>query len=113
MPNKKTHVVVGGLAGASYSIAKTPDPDIFSVAGGTAAGMFGGALPDLMEPASSPNHRAFGHSLLLGGAIAVAAKRLEESGWDDYCLEQAAYHRDLHLGAGRDEDRIGHLLAEA
>ena len=41
------------------------------------AGILGGVLPDLLEPATNPNHRAFFHSLLTlaGLALLVAAVR--------------------------------------
>jgi membrane-bound metal-dependent hydrolase YbcI (DUF457 family) len=39
-----------------------------------------GTLPDLLEPATNPNHRQFFHSVVFMGAIAVLMHKLYE--WD-------------------------------
>jgi len=36
---------------------------------GAGVGVIGGVLPDLLEPATTPNHREFFHSVVLGIAI--------------------------------------------
>jgi inner membrane protein len=47
----------------------------FAMAGGT-AGYALGLLPDLLEPATSPNHRQFFHSILFGAAIVGVGHKL-------------------------------------
>jgi len=45
------------------------------VVGGLAASMFTN-LPDMLEPATSPNHRAFFHSLVFGGLLVAGMGEL-------------------------------------
>lgn len=67
--NRSAHVIAGSITSASvYAIiTKSLDEEqtlkgfiFFLVAGG-----FMGALPDIIEPATSPNHRSFFHSIAL------------------------------------------------
>jgi membrane-bound metal-dependent hydrolase YbcI (DUF457 family) len=39
----------------------------------TGLGLVVGTAPDALEPATDPNHRAFGHSLALGAGLAKFA----------------------------------------
>ena len=81
MPNSKKHATVGGVLGLSlFAInnfikqynQKQSDPNykfdwtelaLTSFAGG-AIGAVAGLLPDILEPATSPNHRKIFHSTL-------------------------------------------------
>jgi inner membrane protein len=81
MPNCKTHFIAGALVGATVnliiqSLEMAMDYDrefdwgeFFLCAG---AGAFAGLAPDILEPATSPNHRQFFHSLVSAGLIACA-----------------------------------------
>ena len=91
MPNLKRHLtvgaVVGGGANLAWQLAKmysSPIPpkglwetieciDFVQLAAFAAGGAAIAALPDLLEPATSPNHRALFHSLACGGVICFAA----------------------------------------
>ncbi len=77
MPGKRTHSGVGlaiGL-GAGVLAVQGGDPEyrVIEVAFAGLGGWIGGVTPDLLEPASDPNHRAFFHSLTAGGGIAAVA----------------------------------------
>jgi len=81
MPNAKTHLIIGGLTGAAVNIhlqLNRLDADesatfdwgellVCAVASGAAA-----LLPDILEPATSPSHRKFCHSLAMAGLVAYA-----------------------------------------
>ena len=91
MPDSKTHIPVGAAIGAGanltwqlYNIFESPNPPngfwetieridflelVFFALGGAAVA----ALPDVIEPASNPNHRAMFHSLACAGAIGYGA----------------------------------------
>jgi len=71
MANGKTHLVVGALVGVAldgmwqcWQMKRNPDRkfDWLEMAGACAAGGIVGILPDILEPATSPNHRGFFHS---------------------------------------------------
>lgn len=51
---------------------------VFAAAGGAIA-----ALPDLLEPAYHPNHRALFHSVCCGGALAYGAFGKHAERWRD------------------------------
>jgi hypothetical protein len=69
VPWRATHQAFGALAcGAlAYAIAKkagSSNPLVEGV-GGAAAGFTASSLPDVLEPASCPSHRAFAHSFAI------------------------------------------------
>jgi len=81
MPNAKQHLITGLAVGAVVNAAiqwldRVEDPGkpfdwgelfVCSLAAGAAA-----LLPDILEPADSPNHRKFFHSLTAAGLVAHA-----------------------------------------
>jgi membrane-bound metal-dependent hydrolase YbcI (DUF457 family) len=91
MPNLSKHLaagaVVGGGANLVWQLCKILDDpnrpkdfwelldriDFGKVALFAAGGAAIGALPDILEPASSPNHRAMFHSLACGAAVTYGA----------------------------------------
>lgn len=92
MPNREIHRPVAAVLGTGYSGYRAyhrhrqqPTPAAFIIAealGGFAGGWIGGALPDLIDPPTSPNHRHFGHGVAtVAGAVvwtAEALARLQE-----------------------------------
>lgn len=87
MANGKTHLMVGAVSGiALAAIDKKNESTYFSdplVAG--AVGGFFGKLPDLIEPATNPNHRQFFHSVVVFGALIAGCKKMYEwSPEDDF-----------------------------
>ena len=70
MANKKTHVTVGAItagvvATKKLDCYKTGTEKISFLIGSLGGGYVGGRLPDLIDPPTSPNHRAGAHSLLI------------------------------------------------
>jgi membrane-bound metal-dependent hydrolase YbcI (DUF457 family) len=90
MPNRAPHVaagVVGGMAAGVATCASVPDAQrTLYVAVAAGFGMIGGALPDVLEPATSPNHRSVCHSLILLALLAVSVN----AKYHERCLERAA-----------------------
>jgi len=52
-------------------------------------GVYGGRLPDVLEPATSSWHRSLAHSGAAGGAIVATRSALME--WQKFCRERAEY----------------------
>lgn len=78
--NRPAHMAVGTLAGSVGYILACKWLEERPTIGGLLLCAGGGAvvacLPDVLEPPRHPNHRAFAHSLMLNGAIAVGARKL-------------------------------------
>jgi len=59
---------------------------LMEVAGGFLGGALGGMMPDVLEPATSPNHRKLAHSVVMLGTLTLA--RVVE--WQTGCRRRAA-----------------------
>lgn len=68
------------LAAAAGSVAQRPEDQVPHVAGGCIGGYCFATLPDLIEPATSPHHRQFFHSLLFAGMLGYGLYKLY--GWE-------------------------------
>ncbi|MCK5133848.1 MAG: metal-dependent hydrolase [Candidatus Sabulitectum sp.] len=86
MSSRKTHISVGIASGASLSLAKQISLKEFShleLLCSVFGGFLGGVLPDVIDPPTSPNHRALGHSpiipILLAGAALYIRLRLQNN----------------------------------
>lgn len=75
MPNARIHATVGVVTGLAAWISAERNAGRSICFGDLVipaiAGLVSGLLADLIEPATSPNHRAFAHSLML--VVLVAA----------------------------------------
>ena len=75
MPNRREHVRIAELSGGCAAAYAARNQELLAmlaeVLGGYLAGRFGGKLPDIIDPPTSPNHRSIGHGVLPNG-IAVA-----------------------------------------
>ena len=87
MSNRSAHVAAGCISATAFylSLVEVPDdPHHLVVMFG--ASYFGSRLPDLLEPATNPNHRAFLHSvvflLLLVAAIKLLVDWKPKSEWE-------------------------------
>ena len=71
MANRKQHAILGATAGvggyAIYSLIKEETPSLPELIGAGLSGVAGAFLPDIIEPATSPNHRSFFHSVSFVG----------------------------------------------
>lgn len=105
MPNRETHARVGvALGGIDAALRVISAPTCYVMAetlGGLLGGYIGGVLPDLIEPATTPNHRQVAHSLAVCGALSLA--RVAE--WQAICRAAAGREarRAMHLPLGSDE----------
>ena len=78
MPNRRTHIDAGAIAGTATALVMAREQSgailLAELAGGMLGGALGGAMPDVLEPATSPNHRKLAHSLVTAGAKRDATK---------------------------------------
>ena len=107
--NRTTHIALGFLFGAAgYCIVKKLQNEEINVGNALGWGVVGAGvavLPDIIEPATSPTHRAFTHSLVAAGAATYVTKKA----WDSQELsgEQKAAAASI-FGA-----YMSHLLADS
>jgi len=75
--NRVAHENTGIICGAAASLGLAYQDDradlLLEILGGLLGGWLGGRLPDLLEPATHPDHRAIFHSLTVGGGGNAAA----------------------------------------
>jgi hypothetical protein len=81
MANRRTHRTVGAVAGAFLAFVLSKGQPVWhrivELIGGTTAGLFSALLPDIFEPADSPNHRSLIHGVLPNTVLLVyCARRL-------------------------------------
>jgi membrane-bound metal-dependent hydrolase YbcI (DUF457 family) len=75
---------------------------LVEIAGTALGGAIGARLPDVLEPALSPHHRALAHSWLAAGGLFFLAR----AGWAAHCREQANACRERGVSLWRSvEDR--------
>jgi len=83
MPNSKTHFLVGAVIGAGlYCLIKKSQDQPIELSGVLGMGLVGGVaglLPDIIEPATSPNHREFAHSIAALLVIGSGINKLHEN----------------------------------
>jgi hypothetical protein len=77
MPNRRTHLIGGGVSGVAASLATSKgeplgDRLVEALVAGT-AGVFAGALPDVLEPATNYYHRRGAHTWAAGGLVIAGA----------------------------------------
>jgi hypothetical protein len=84
MPDGTVHQGVGVLCGvgAAWAVSadQVPVVRLLRAAAGALGGLHGGQMPDLLEPAISPLHRAIAHDALTlfgGGSIVVVKGRAQ------------------------------------
>jgi membrane-bound metal-dependent hydrolase YbcI (DUF457 family) len=85
--NRAEHIAGGmPVAVASAAIAARNQPPPYfvveSVVGGTLGGMLGIILPDIFEPATTPNHRGVAHAVVPMAAVGVALWKIAGN-WQD------------------------------
>lgn len=77
MSSRAAHVTAGGLCAVSFYLSLVEVPanpaELIMLYG---VGYFGGRIPDLLEPATNPNHRRFFHCVLVLLLIAYGIKLL-------------------------------------
>lgn len=98
MANRRTHRTFGVIAGAALAFALSKGQPllhrIFEIIGGAIAGLISALLPDMFEPADSPNHRSLFHGLLPNTLLIIyCARRLRPSQFS--LRSRADNHADL------------------
>jgi membrane-bound metal-dependent hydrolase YbcI (DUF457 family) len=90
MPNSKVHMVIGAVTGMAVNvmlqtgrIALSPSTkfDWGEILVCTAAASAAALLPDVLEPADSPNHRAIFHSVAIGILVAYVMTGKHTRSW--------------------------------
>lgn len=78
MPNGLTHQAAGAAAGViGYLLDDNPEPGAMGrLVLALLVGVQAAKLPDKLEPATSPHHRQFFHSILVLCVTAFAVKRI-------------------------------------
>lgn len=108
MPNRNTHALVGAISsGLTYIIEcnrKNQNPQPEEVLQAVAGGAFTGVTPDLLEPATDPNHREFFHSILFGAGLGKGTTELDRL---DLTEKQKIIVKSMSVGY------LSHLAADA
>jgi inner membrane protein len=78
MPNHNEHLVWGAVAGAGYclfssSIVRRREISLAELIGAALSGAITSKLPDIIEPATHPNHRSTFHSQSFLAATGIVA----------------------------------------
>jgi len=91
MPNFKEHVAMSAVASAGTYIAMCwyygRQPNVGELFVCEGVGILAGVAPDILEPATNPNHRALGHSVAVGAVLsrfAIAKCSRENPEWQEF-----------------------------
>lgn len=74
MPSRVTHEFAGSITGMAVA-ASIPSASVISVGASYFIGKGAGCIPDLLEPATSPNHRRVFHSWIALAAMGYGWKK--------------------------------------
>ena len=103
MPSSDIHIVVGAGVGIGvHLLNKILKQEQITMNGIAKAGIVGSVialLPDIIEPATNPNHRKFFHSLVLaGGLVAITHNsEIKQDAYTKEAIELAGYSYLSHL----------------
>ena len=110
MPNFKTHALIGAAVGVGAYVAystffkdrERDEPfDWCTAAFCGGLGALAASVPDLLEPATSPNHRGFFHSIFVLALVGVCLARI---------TAKCSFKLLLYVAGAA---YISHLLADA
>lgn len=76
MPNREEHKFLSATVGLVTTVRIKKDLNLANLSGAFIVSTIAGILPDILEPATSPNHRSFFHSLLLAGIVIYGREKL-------------------------------------
>ena len=101
MPRKNQHVGIALFTQLAVEVLKPSslegDDRFWDIVGACLGASFGGVLPDILEPALTPNHRQFAHGIIPAAAAAHFGKCAHREGCD---LLYAWAHQAPLLSAG-------------
>ena len=109
MAKSKEHMILGAFVSSVVYVAamhaQGKEANLGTAIGWGIVGAGVATLPDVLEPANSPNHRSSAHSLTTAGMISCAAKET----WDrnDSSAEQKAAAASLAAAY------LSHLLVDS
>lgn len=95
MPNRDHRPIGAAVGGAAAFVCarNEPPPELFAeVMGGALFGYVGGAMPDWLEPATSPRHRGTFHSVATLVGIAMTGRGVQKA--QLFCRARAQALRD-------------------
>ena len=109
--NRRAHIAIGAASTTiavlairtRFPNARLPHPVLAGIVGAAAA-----CLPDLLEPALTPHHRQFCHSVAFAAAMAVGLKSIYD--WNPP-IDGQRFLRDVLLAIGL--GYLSHLGADA
>lgn len=108
MPSRKAHAWLGAVGSVATYILECnrrgQQPQIEEVLASAIGGGVTGIAPDVVEPATNPNHREFFHSGILGLGL---GKGVQEIDGLNLTEKQKAMARALAIGY------LSHLAADA
>ena len=90
MSNAATHFMAASVTGMSFVVAEhvTDSESKSNPVMALAFSILGGKLPDIIEPATSPHHRKFFHSvavmLAVGWGVKQAYEWTPETSWEKF-----------------------------
>lgn len=111
MASTKKHILIGAAVVAGADILKqwlqmqlNPSRQFEwgELAASAVVGGVVGVLPDVLEPATHPNHRQFFHSVCFGSGVLYATHGPHREKWDPESqafLQMLSYAYISHLGA--------------
>ncbi|MHA1278521.1 MAG: metal-dependent hydrolase [Candidatus Helarchaeota archaeon] len=89
MSKSLAHIIMGSLIATGcylgYNYFTKKKPSLEGVLGSAALGSFVALFPDIIEPATNPNHRGFFHSVTLGlllillTSLTLTSEEIEEN----------------------------------
>jgi hypothetical protein len=92
--NSEDHLLLGGLIGFGgyvlFKLANKKPLDLIELIFSSMGGAVAGILPDLLEPATNPNHRSFFHSIASLTAIIQGNNAIWDSTNQNLTEEQKA-----------------------
>jgi len=103
MPRKNQHIRIALFAQLAVEMLKPSrlegNDRFWDVVGACLGASFGGVLPDILEPALTPNHRQFAHGIVPAAAAAYFGECAHTEGCDALCA-WAQQSPLLSAGAG-------------
>jgi len=126
MSSRAEHDLFGFIAGVlvtgGSALAAGRTPSIGELVGGAVGGLGGSHFPDVLEPATHPNHRAFAHSATVlaattAGAVPAAASLQNKIAGEAQAVENPVLRFLAQVGAGMPTGAAAgyasHLVADA
>jgi membrane-bound metal-dependent hydrolase YbcI (DUF457 family) len=108
MPGAKTHFGLGAATSALYYAVeceqKNQNYNLEEILFAAAGGGISGVMPDQIEPAKTPNHREFFHSVLFAAGLGTGTTEIDRL---DLTEKQKAMAKSLSAGY------LSHLAADA